>query len=423
MELWLISLLAALRPIFSIDFDRFLGVGNLSEITAIVLSVAVIGGLLIRAATNKDLRLGVTDLLIALWVAWCTAIYLIYYDKTVFVQLAKYVIPLCTYVVVKQVVRDRASQLRVIWTMILGFVLPTVISAGMIVMGEGLDVINYWTKEPRYKGAYANPHDMGHQMAFLVMISWIYVLLSNRSQAAGTGSWVSRRGVFLTVLSAMALYCVYMSAVRTTMVGLFVFGATLSIFHYKRRLIVLVVGALAVSAFFFFGPVKHYLFREAAQAKKDVTFNADLYGSGRPMIWGEYLDAFFSMPIDRQVAGIGIGNSKSKGNKNSDWLTIDGHNDFLDVLVFTGYIGLVLYLAIHAAFLSKILKLHGGERYGFLALLGAAMLMNFFSNSYFSRFALAQMLYAVLAYIELRPRSSEEAEGVVATMNPISTWR
>ncbi len=393
-----------------------MGIPNLSEILGVGLSTVIVGGLLIRAATSKHLSFGATDLLIGLYIGWCAAIFLIYYDKATLQQFAKYVIPLATYVAVKHVIQNRREHLGILRLMIIGFAAPVVISAGMILLGEGVDVVNYWTGAPRYKGAFSNPHDMAHQVTFLVMIVWLYMLLREANLPAIPRSVGAVAKISLVMLSLLALYCLYMSAVRTTMVGLFVFSAVLLIIHYKNRLLVAAIGAIAIAAFFLVEPVKQHLFREAAQAQLDKNFDAAEYGSGRPRIWADYLRAFFQMPIDRQVAGVGIGNSSLHGKKDSDWLYFDGHNDFLDVMVFTGYVGLALYLAIHAAFFLRIMNLRAVEREVFLALFISVMVMNFLSNSYFTRFSLAQMFYMVLAYIELREGRREQGEGVAAML-------
>jgi len=120
-------------------------------------------------------------------------------------------------------------------------------------------------------------------------------------------------------------------------------------------------------------------------------------GSGRPKIWKHNLDIFWSMPIDRQLAGAGIGN---KGVSGTDGV-VDSHNDYLEMMMNTGIVGLLLYLTMQLLMLHKILRLPGREKHVFLGVFMAVVLMNFSSNSYITRAALAQMLFLVLAYIEL----------------------
>lgn len=90
----------------------------------------------------------------------------------------------------------------------------------------------------------------------------------------------------------------------------------------------------------------------------------------------------------------------------------NSHNDFLEVMMQTGLIGLLIYLMMQFCIYSKIRQLKGKELYVFLALFYAVNFMNFISNSYVSRFGLGQIFYAVLAFIELpdvKRREEEEA--------------
>jgi O-antigen ligase len=170
-----------------------------------------------------------------------------------------------------------------------------------------------------------------------------------------------------------------------------------------------VLAAALLSASFLIEPVKLQLFPEGAQAEKDVNFDATMYGSGRPIIWKEYMEFFRGMPIDRQIAGIGIGNTGTQ--PWNDGLPYDTHNDWLQVLVFSGYVGLLLFVALNLALLRNILTLSGRERHLFIALFSAVAIMNFVSNSYVSRFGLGQMYYMLLAYVEVRRMGTSRSPG------------
>jgi O-antigen ligase len=126
------------------------------------------------------------------------------------------------------------------------------------------------------------------------------------------------------------------------------------------------------------------------------------------MIWSHNLAIFAKLPIDRQLAGVGIGNfmgnsfaadiqASSKLTMNHVW---NSHNDFLEMLMEIGIIGLLLTLVLYVAIGRAILRLPGKGRHGFLALFLAVVVMNILSNSYIARFGLAQMFFMLLVYIE-----------------------
>jgi O-antigen ligase len=267
-------------------------------------------------------------------------------------------------------------------------------------MGSGVYKINYWTGAPRYEGVYAGPHDMGHNMAFLIILATFYFLAAARDTKGSKPTCGTGKKIFLVMQCAAALFLVYQSAVRTVLVGLAVFAAILMTSYRRRNIAILVVLAVASFMLLSIEPVKKHLFPEAAQSERDLDWDASKYGSARPQLWGDHIERFLMMPIDRQLAGVGIGNNAQSGG---DWLSLDTHNDFLHVLVYTGYVGFILFLALNVALLRRVFGLPNQERYPFLALFGAVMVMNIASNSYVSRFGLAQMYYILLAYIELAP--------------------
>jgi O-antigen ligase len=247
-------------------------------------------------------------------------------------------------------------------------------------------------------------------MGFFLMLAAVYLLLKRESKNGETASTGAMFKIFLLVFGAMAIFCLYESRVRTVMLGLLVFSAIVVGFYYKRVKLMLIGAALVLVAPFVLEPLKRDLIPEAAQAERDPTFDPTTgYGSGRPMIWKAYIEEFLSKPVDRQIAGVGIGNSARKSW--GDWpFWLDAHNEFLNVMVFSGYVGLGLFMALQVAFVKRIVSLEGREKYVFLAFFVAVMVMNFVSNSYVTRFGLAQMFYVVLAYIEVRGRELKANE-------------
>jgi O-antigen ligase len=414
MELVLIKALALLRPVFDMDTAiKFAGISVL-ELAGILFSSFLAVGLFIVVATRKDTRFSLIDLLILGFTGWCLAVSLIYFNNSDMKEVAKFTVPLITYTVAKIAITNEKQYRDTILLMVIGLSIPAVLSAIQIMRGEGLYLINYWTGVPRYKGMYEGPHNMSHDMAFLIMLMGIYLLVREPLAETGQIKRSSARNVMLLCLAGVAFFCIYMSSVRTTLVGLFVFGAIIVSTYYKKGRLVLVATVAILLLFGLDESVQQRYFREAAQAERDPTFTEAEYGSGRLRIWSEYFENFLAMPVDRQLAGVGIGNWHNKG----DWpVYLDAHNDFINILVFTGYVGFVLFIALQVAILRKILTISSREKYVFFALFVAVTAMNLVSNSYVTRFGLAQMYYLTLAYIEL-PRRRERD---VTPIAPLAT--
>lgn len=418
MELILLKFLAFLRPVMFIDTGFRFGGFNLFELAAILFSGIIIGAFAIRAATYKNVNLSITDLAIGGFVFWCMAIYVIYINKAHIDVLAKFVIPLLTYIVAKSVIPNREEYLKMLWLLILGFSIPVFASAVLIFHGTGIERINYWTGVPRYEGVYNGAHDMGHNAAFLLMAIWIYLLLLKERQILFRDLSIVTKGLIVLLICA-AMYLLYKSHVRTTIVGLAVFGTVLLAMYYKRPLLIFIVATILVSSFMLSEDIQKRFFPEESEAERSTNFDVTDYGSNRPTIWMSQVRVFGKLPIDEQLAGIGIGNTLAEetGDVNNYILNLDTHNDFLRVMVHTGIVGLLLFVGLQLAILSRILSLGSGGKYAFLAIFCATAVMNLVSNSYVDRFGLAQMLYLAMAYVEL-PSKKEEA---VKTFDPGSS--
>lgn len=405
MEFFLIKALAFLRPVLSIDTGVRLSGLNLFELAAMIFSGMIFAAFAVRTATFKNLNLSSTDLVIGGFVFWCIAIHFIYFEKSQMSVLAKFIVPPLTYVIAKSVIPDREEYRKMLRLLILGFSIPLFASLGLILLGNGLEEISYWTGAPRYKGAYSGAHEMGHNAAFSLMVVWLYLLLQRDNQVSI--STVSK--TILGLLVATAVFLLYMGRVRTTVVGLFVFGSVLLALHYRRLSLILVATVVIGLSFILSDEVQKRFFPEGVRAEKAAGFdNIMSYGSNRPAIWSRQMSEFLNLPIDHQLAGIGIGNTfAGQTGRPDNILHLDTHNDFLRVMVHTGVVGLVLFLALQVLILKRILRLSGGGKWAFLALFAAVTMMNLLSNSYVNRFGLAQMFYLVLTYIELPQRRVE----------------
>ncbi len=395
MELFLLTLSALLRPILNIaileDAGDIVAIGMFALLSLAVLS---------DAAMRKDLQLAATDLLILAFCGWCLAVYVIYFDHAHVKDLAKIMIPLLTYTVAKNVIKNKSQYLGIMRASMAGFALPIVVSAVMIALGKGLESINYWTGAPRYGGIYAGGHSLGHNMTLFLMTLTAFATIV-RALPQDSGKTAERHAavkVLLFLLVGLALYCLAMSRVRTAMLGLVVFlFIYLSVFNKK----VLVVGATAciLGIALYWPVIEKFLFPDVVMIEMGRGDVSEL-GSGRLGFWSKNLEIFGSLQLDQQLAGIGIGAQKDR----SVYGIWDSHNDYLDILVQTGIVGLALFAVLQVALLRSVLRIKGAERNVYLALFVAVAVMNFVSNSYVSRFGLAQLYYIVLAYVEIRRR-------------------
>jgi len=398
MELFLLKLVALARPLISMrygeEFFAILGIG---------LFGILVGAVLMRAAMQKSLRLSPIDGLILAFTTWVIARAVIYIDASYISQLTKLLVPLLSYIVVKNVVPDREEYRRMIFWIIVGFSVPTLLSAGQIASGvpEAVADVKYQTGLLRWQGAYSNSHNFGHSMTLLLMTLVLYVSLRGMHEGERQGMSPRAENVLLGILAAIALFCLYKSAVRTSVLGLLIF---LGLYGYMQNKKALLLGgaALAVVAVVAAPLWIPALLHEFAPDRRGGEPELMELGSGRPTRWANDFAMYAQLPVDQQIAGIGIG-----VRSTSEDSEVGGHSDWLRILWDTGMVGFLLFVWLQILILRVILRMRGSERHVFLALFVAVNVMNVVSNSYIARIQVGQLYCMILAFIEIPPTRAQ----------------
>jgi len=404
MDAALLNLLAVLRPIFFIDSGSQLFGLKIFDVAAIGLSALLMFALSITMTLRKSVRFSPIDLFLLAFAFWCVAAYVIYPDKSILKELAKLILPPLTYVAAKNILVDRTAYQKMLTFLIIGFSVPVLLSGALIVMGQGVEYISYWTKIPRYRGVYSGAHNMAHNMALFLMLLIVYRTLLKQSvdRPQVSQAWI----VFCAMLGSVALYCLYSGRVRTTIIGLLVFGA---VYYYYVNRRILFAGAvlLTIVVPVLMPSVVIDLFYDVAKVVSGE-WEVGKLGSNRINIWGQNIALYAELPLDRQIAGVGIGNKLDIVGSVDEEFDVDNfrnsHNDYLEVLIQTGLVGFLLFVPVQVLLYQRVRRLVGHDRQVFLALFWAVFVMNFVSNSYVTRFGLAQMFYMVIAYVEIPER-------------------
>jgi O-antigen ligase len=404
MDQALLTLFFFARPILFIDTRLVLGGINFFEFATIGFSFILALLALWHTVSGNTRSLSLAEWLAIAFIIWCTTTLVVYPESSNFKTYVKFVLPLLTYIALKRILSSHLQFLHLLRWMIVGFAVPVILSVVWTIFGRGVGQEIYWTGLVRYQGVYADIHSMGHCMGFLIMLCVMYFTLHKVHLKKSLSFSVCTAILGLSLLS---LYCLYMSQTRTVYLGLLVFFLLFLLF-YNRTQLVLFIGTIFIGAILL-SPLISKIFYDVVDAAKGK--KVEMAGSGRPYIWKHNLQIFKSLPIDRQLAGVGIGNTlvgdgeqfteRTKISIENVW---NSHNDFLEVLMETGAVGLLLWISLTVVVLLTILKWEGPEKWVFLSFFVAVFLMNFLSNSYISRFGLAQMYFMVLSYFEI-PRS------------------
>lgn len=394
MELLILQLVALSRPLAGIAYAE-----NLFDILGAGLFGLLVAALLMHSAVRKSLRLSAIDGIIVTFAVWCIAISAIYYEGTKIAELAKMLVPVLSYTVVKNIVRSQQEYRGVLGWAIVGFSVSTLLSAALIAAGSttALEVVNYWTQLPRWQGAYTGSHNLGHSMTLFLISLVLYATLRRTGSSGGLAISNRFENILLASIGAVALYCLYMSAVRTAVLGLLIF---VGVFSYGVNKKVFLIGVVTI-ALVAMTTSSYWLVRfspELGAEERGVKVSVMELGSNRPNIWLSDIRVFAERPIDAKLAGAGIGNRSGIGEAEGE---VRGHNDWLELLTQTGLIGLALFATLQVLIFKRIRRMQGREHYAFLALFVAVNIMMFFSNSYVWRIQVSQLYYMMLAFIEI----------------------
>lgn len=409
MDQLLIALFYLLRPVFFVDIDATLGGFSFFEAATVLLTGMLVAVALHASVSKRRMTLTAVEWWILAFVIWCTAALLIQWSSSSVRTYAQWVLPPLTYIVLRRAIANTQSYWRCLSWTLAGFAVPILWSGLLIFRGEGFGEAVYATGLERYQGVYSNIHNMGHSMALYLMLLAI-VLIGRRERFAA----IRRRipVLLLLLFSAVALvslYCLTSAHVRTAYVGLLAFVSILLWFR-NRWALAGVWAAGVVLALLFVATLQTLFFdvAEAIEGERDLS----RVGSGRPFIWNHNLNVYSGLGIDQMLSGVGFGNVRGGASPDNGVVepgaigigaaTVwNSHNDFLETLMQTGLIGLMLLLGVYWSMGRAIWRIQGAERHAYLALFLTILLMNFLSNSYLSRFGLAQLFFMTLVYVEL----------------------
>lgn len=405
----LISIFYLVRPMMFVEISLKLGGMNFFEFITILFSL-VLAAIAIRNVVGGNKKsLSDIEIVMVVFIVWCTFILLLDYVNSSFKEYVKWILPLITYIVLKRSINTKEQYIKIVHLLILGYLIPVIVNFVFILQGKGLGQVIYWTGLERYSGIYSGIHMMAHNMGFFIMLIAMYYVLVKETPKVK----ISRlKYLIIAVLSILALYCLYKSQTRTVFVGLTVF-ISIWLYRYNKKLLMFVSGVIFVSSILLAPYLATVFFDviEAVEGKRDI----ERAGSGRPLIWKHNLTIYSELGIDRKISGVGIGNTKSFIEGSGHLEGVEGvvwnsHNDYLETLMQTGAIGFILQFILYVLIYKKIRKIKSPSRGVYEAMFFAVVLMNILSNSYISRFGIAQLFFMIMVFIELPDQVKNKTE-------------
>ena len=222
-----------LRPFLSIDVGiRLFGVDLFDVVTlgfGAIMILAWVSSVLFR----RTYLINGIDIAILVFGLWCSVVFLIYFDRSNVADVIKFMMPPLTFVLMRPFIEDPVKYRTMVLALVLGSMVPVLLSLYKILNGTGLDVVNYWTGIPRYLGVYSNAHNFGHAMTCFLMAGGMYYGLRKLDPGSG------RLGPVLTgvlaLIAIVTLFCLYKSVVRTAFLGLVIF-VFMALYFLRRRM-------------------------------------------------------------------------------------------------------------------------------------------------------------------------------------------
>ena len=414
MEIYIVQILYLFRPILNAELVDWGLLGfNFFELLAILLFLALVAAFALGALQKKRNPVSRVEVWAVLLIVWITISYVVHVDISSLSTYAKLVIPLMTYVMLKRILPDRAAHIRLVFLMLIGFLLPLIMSAVMTYQGEGLRSVSYWTGLERYTGVYRGSHSMAHNAGFAMMLTAIYFALRK-------GQPVPLRRLEILVLATVFVISSYlMSAahIRNVYLGVAIFFVVM-LYHYDKRVLAFFVLSSVAFLAYSWSTVSLIFFDFLDPPELREGFIPA--GSGRLTFWTWALENWRQAPLLNQLTGMGVKIPEVSPTRQPIYDTYfdgtlrpwpDPHSDILFILLSLGLIGLALFVGLFGSILRAILNLRGNERLALLALFVAVIMMNAMSNAYITRFQLAQMFFMVMVYLDLRPVGTGDRAG------------
>lgn len=255
----------------------------------------------------------------------------------------------------------------------------------------------------RAEGTIGNPAFLGSYLLLMVALGvWIFMIEQDKKWRYG---WA--------VIGAVNLFTLFLTLTRSSILGLFVF-AILSLlmfnFYFKSKKYRIFSLSIFISAILFV--ISIFVFRENLLALDNPFINRILDISldspvikNRILVWQGTLANW----SDYIWTGLGIGNFNTLFNKfytpaiNEDWFD-KTHNAFLDMLVASGILGLLSYLALY---LYPIKLLFAKRKEMLFAVIAIALFVAYAVNNLFvfdtlNTSFLIVIILAFISYLSFR---------------------
>lgn len=221
-----------------------------------------------------------------------------------------------------------------------------------------------------FKGTSAMPHTLSYLMLAVIIISICIILVENKGHFA--------------IATIIPFYAIFQSGARVTLLATGLFALIIAdILYVKKQKItkknlLIALGVVIVAVFLLKGVIiESDLWKKTMLRIKEGNFSA-----GRFSMWGDLL---YHYVHDSNILQYFLGQGDDKTyyfnylNPKVN-VTVWAHNDFIQILVGKGLLGLSIYLYFGYMYIKKLFKRNGS--YNTFFILGAILILAILNGFY-----------------------------------------
>ena len=298
--------------------------------------------------------------------------------------LASLLLPFVIFISVRTFANDTKKVNKIVNLMVIGFLATIIASAILIFQNASIVYIEYYSKVVRQRGVFVHMHALGHAMMFF---SYLYCFILIEKS-------IKRKAIIyiLHVGFVLSVYCLYKSYVRSAYLGFIVFWTIY--FASKKNKYFLFIITLAILYITWDNFLSDYINKIFW---KTSTHDINAASSGRIGIWSHNFKVFIESPLYSKILGNGIGSFTSLVTGPYKHIK-PPHNDWLELVMATGIIGIILYLSIILIIVRDIKNsiLRTNLKWFFYAVIISSLITSFTTNGYVFRFENNQIFWLII---------------------------
>ena len=301
--------------------------------------------------------------------------------------------PFVVFLSVRIFVKDKKQLGILFWAIFLTYIPTIALSSILIFFDKSIEVVNYYTGLSRHSGLIINAHGLSHLMIFFTFIS-LYIFL-DKIYMKPVYKWM----IFFFLL--LSYYNIYYSYVRNGYLSIVIFWSIFTFYCEKKYWIFLAFIILIV------GVLNYDNLSTIFWQTDEHSINAA--SSGRLTIWKHNIDLFINQDIFKKICGWGLIEYRSViGAKN---FPASSHNDYLQLLMETGLVGLILYFLILFMLISDAYKITKYKflKYNYLSSIITFMFISMVTNGWVLRVECGQLFWSFIGGVYILRKEDNKA--------------